>query len=133
MKTIELPAGGTVRGRPIATPAHPAPAFGIYLVPHPDYPWPHTNLPWPDFRTPRSTPDALTALNHLNTRAKAGDLVEIACRGGIGRTGTAIAALAVLDGLTPDEAFRWVRATYNPRAIETPWQRRWLKKVHATT
>ncbi|WP_156756701.1 protein-tyrosine phosphatase family protein [Actinokineospora pegani] len=129
MKTIELPAGGTIRGRPIATTPTPPPTFGVYLVPHPTYPWPHTNLIWPDFRTPRSTPDTLTALKDLNTRAKSGELVEIACRGGIGRTGTAIAALAVLDGLTPTEAFRWTRATYHPRAIETPWQRWWLKKV----
>jgi protein-tyrosine phosphatase len=53
----------------------------------------------------------------------------VACGGGIGRTGTALAALAVLDGLTPREALRWVRAGYHRRAVETPWQRRWLETV----
>jgi hypothetical protein len=35
----------------------------------------------------------------------------------------------VLDGLSPAEAFAWVRENYHPRAIETPWQRRWLRHV----
>ena len=48
--------------------------------------------------------------------------MEVACRGGVGRTGTALAALAVLDGLPPDETMRWVRWHYHPRAVETPWQ-----------
>ena len=34
-------------------------------------------------------------------RRAAGERVEVACRGGVGRTGTALAALAVLDGLAP--------------------------------
>ena len=50
--------------------------------------------------------------------------------GGVGRTGTALAALAVLDGLDPGRAVAWVRAHYHPRAVETPWQRRWLRGVH---
>ena len=50
----------------------------------------------------------------------------MACRGGIGRTGTALAALAVLDGLSPPDALHWVRAGYHRAAIETPWQRHWL-------
>jgi protein-tyrosine phosphatase len=55
--------------------------------------------------------------------------VEIACRGGIGRTGTALAALAVLDGLAPPAAVAWVRQAYHPRAVETPWQRGWLRRL----
>ena len=55
--------------------------------------------------------------------------MEVACRGGVGRTGTALAALAVLDGLPADEAVRWVRERYHPRAVETPWQRRWLRSL----
>ena len=55
--------------------------------------------------------------------------MEVACRGGIGRTGTALAALAILDGLTPPEALAWVRDAYHHRAVETPWQRRWLRGV----
>jgi hypothetical protein len=35
--------------------------------------------------------------------------------------------MAMLDGLGPSEAIAWVRERYHPRAVETPWQRRWLK------
>jgi hypothetical protein len=42
---------------------------------------------------------------------------------------TALAELAILDGLTPEEALRWVRRTYHPRAVETRWQQRWLRSV----
>jgi hypothetical protein len=42
---------------------------------------------------------------------------------------TALAALAVLDGLSPRQAVGWVRAGFRRRAVETPWQRRWLAKV----
>jgi protein-tyrosine phosphatase len=55
--------------------------------------------------------------------------VEVTCRGAVGRTGTALAALAVLDGRSPAEAVRWVRATYHPHAVETPWQRWWLRRL----
>jgi protein-tyrosine phosphatase len=47
----------------------------------------------------------------------------------VGRTGTALAALAVLDGLDPEAAVHWVRAVYDRRAVETPWQRWWLRRV----
>ena len=52
--------------------------------------------------------------------------VEIACGGGRGRTGTALACLAVLDGVPAAHAVAWVRRSYDPRAVETPWQRRWV-------
>jgi hypothetical protein len=56
-------------------------------------------------------------------------LADGPCRGGVGRTGTALAALAVLDGLSPSEAVGWVRQRYHPMAVETPWQRWWLRRV----
>ncbi len=74
----------------------------------------------------RATP--LDALHEARRRAAAGERVEVACRGGVGRTGTALAALAVLDGLTPGDAVHWVRAAYHRRAVETPWQRWWLRR-----
>lgn len=49
--------------------------------------------------------------------------VEVACGGGYGRTGTALACLAVLDGVPRSEAVAYVRGHYAPRAVETPWQR----------
>jgi protein-tyrosine phosphatase len=91
--------------------------------------WQHRRIRWPDFWVPTDTDDALDALREALRRARAGERVEIACKGGIGRTGTALAALAVLDGLAPGEAVTWVRAGYSPRAVETPWQARWLRHV----
>jgi protein-tyrosine phosphatase len=52
--------------------------------------------------------------------------VEVACPGGIGRTGTALACLAVLDGVPPNRAVAFVREHYHRRAVETPWQRRFV-------
>lgn len=56
----------------------------------------------------------------------AGERVEVACWGGVGRTGTALACLAILDGVPAAEAVAFVREQYRPRAVETPWQRRFV-------
>jgi protein-tyrosine phosphatase len=80
---------------------------------------------WPDFRTPASTSDAILALHDAYERA-ATRRVEVACGGGVGRTGTALAGIAVLAGVPSAAAVAWVRHRYHPRAAETPWQRRWV-------
>ena len=68
----------------------------------------------------RPTPAAAEdALREAWARAEA-ERVEIACAGGHGRTGTALACLAVLDGVPSREAVRYVRAHYAARAVETP-------------
>ncbi len=85
---------------------------------------------WPDFRTPASTDDAVAALREAYGRC-GGERVEIACGGGVGRTGTALAGMAVLAGVPPAEAVDWVRRRYNRRAVETPWQRRWVRHLRA--
>ena len=53
---------------------------------------------------------------------------EVACGGGRGRTGTALACLAVLDGVPPGEAVAYVRRHYDRRAVETPWQKRYVTR-----
>jgi protein-tyrosine phosphatase len=58
----------------------------------------------------------------------ADERVEVACAGGKGRTGTTHACLAILDGLPPGQAVRYVREHYNPRAVETPWQRWFVRQ-----
>jgi protein-tyrosine phosphatase len=125
---IALPSGPRVRGRRLRRAAGPA-DFALVLASGEPPVWSHRRIYWPDFWVPTDPADALDALREAHRRARAGERVEVACGGGIGRTGTALAALAVLDGLTPDEAFAWVRAGYHRRAIETPWQRRWLRRV----
>jgi hypothetical protein len=125
---VRLPGGGLVRGRRLGDAASPA-DFSLVLAPGPAPAWPHRRVRWRDFWVPSDTADTMDALREVRRRAAAGERVEIACHGGVGRTGTALAALAVLDGLTPADAVRWVRATYHRRAVETPWQRWWLRRV----
>ena len=60
-------------------------------------------------------------------RAEA-ERVEIACAGGLGRTGTALACLAILDGVPSTEAVAFVREHYNLHAVETPGQRRYVAR-----
>jgi protein-tyrosine phosphatase len=119
-------------------PEGPLPEYGLYLGAgrlrrqHDDQlSWPHQWIDWPDFLLPRDFEQARTRIRGLHARALAGQQVEVACGGGIGRTGTVIACLAVLAGLSPAEAITWVRKAYHPRAIETPWQRRWIIRFAA--
>lgn len=80
---------------------------------------------WPDFRLPTDRTDAASAL-HEAWECAADERVEIACSGGLGRTGTALACLAVLDGVPRGDAVAFLREHYSPRAVETPWQRRYV-------
>lgn len=89
-------------------------------------PWPSRWVRWPDFWLPTDRAAARAALRELWQRAD-GHRVEVACGGGRGRTGTALACLAVLDGVPPHEAVGFVRHGYHPHAVETPWQRRYVE------
>ncbi len=126
---VELPDGRRVRGRGLrhATAPDPAPDHGVYLLGRrpPATAWSSTWVRWPDLRLPSDRDAALAALREAHERAT-GERVEVACGGGLGRTGTALAVLAVLGGVEPGDAVGWVRARYHRRAVETPWQRRWV-------
>ena len=120
---VELPSGRRVRGRGLRQDL-PDPDFGLVLLGR-DRPtaWPHRWVRWPDFRLPRG--DLRAALDELLVRAGT-ERVELACGGGTGRTGTALACLAVLDGVPAADAVAWVRTHYRRRAVETPAQRRFV-------
>jgi protein-tyrosine phosphatase len=129
---VELPDGRRVRARGLRRPLPDGlePELGIYLVgkdPGP-FPWAHRWVAWPDFRLPRSTPEAVDALREAHDAA-AERRVELACGGGVGRTGTGLAVLAILSGVPRHEAVGWVRAHHHPKAVETRWQRRWIQRV----
>lgn len=128
---LHLPSGRLVRGRALSRPlpAGPLPDFALYLLadPPPPVPWDARWVRWPDFRLPRDRGDARDALREAWRRTEE-DRVEIACTGGRGRTGTALACLAVLDGVPPREAVAFVRQRYDPRAVETLWQRRYVAR-----
>lgn len=83
---------------------------------------------WPDFWLPRSPSEAVLALRQAYERC-ADERVEIACDGGTGRTGTALAIVARYAGVPASEAVTWVRTHYRPRAVETPWQRRFVRRA----
>ena len=82
---------------------------------------------WPDFRLPTDRPDAQDGLREAWRRA-ANTRVELACDGGRRRTGTSLARLAVLDDVPPPDAVAYVREHYDPRAVETPSQRRYVTR-----
>jgi hypothetical protein len=98
------------------------PAFGLYLDERWNPPWTHRHVDWPDFGLPRDTTALRAALEDVLDRARQGDRVELGCWGGHGRTGTALACLAVLAGTPASEAVAWVRENYCEKAVETPMQ-----------
>ncbi|MCQ4040985.1 protein phosphatase [Streptantibioticus rubrisoli] len=128
---LRLPSGRLVRGRGLRRPlpAGPTPAFAVYLLGEqpPEVPWEVRWVRWRDFRLPSSQTQAQAVLTEAWARA-ATDRVEIACGGGRGRTGTALACLAVLDGVPASQAVDFVRRNYDRHAVETPWQRRYVRR-----
>lgn len=128
---MPLPSGRLVRGRGLRRPmpSGPAPTYGVYLLgdPPPEFGWQSHWLKWRDFWLPADRAEAARrfggALEHAGT-----ERVEFACYGGKGRTGTALACLVILDGVDPADATAYVRLYYNSHAVETPWQKRFVKQ-----
>ena len=65
-------------------------------------------------------------LGDVIARVKGGRHVAVACLGGLGRTGTAVACLLVEAGLDPESAIALTR-TSRQRTIETPAQERFVR------
>ena len=128
---LTLPSGRLVRGRGLSKPLPegPEPTFALYLqgASPPPFAWESEWVRWRDFRLPSDPPALREALDRALDRA-ATDRVEVACTGGFGRTGTALACLAILDGLPAGEAVEYVRAHYRAKAVETPGQRRFVAR-----
>ncbi|MEV7419378.1 protein-tyrosine phosphatase family protein [Streptomyces sp. NPDC089919] len=128
---FRLPSGRLVRGRGLSRPLPPGapPQLGVYLLGEapPETAWESRWVRWPDFRLPKDRDRLRTVLAEALSRA-ADERVELACAGGRGRTGTALACLAVLDGLPSRDALAYVRRHYHPGAVETPWQRWFIRR-----
>lgn len=128
---VRLPSGRLLRGRTLRRPLpdSPLPEFAVYLLG--DHPasvrWDARWVRWPDFRLPTDRRDAQDALHEAWRRAEL-ERVEVACGGGRGRTGTALGCIAVLDGVPAREAVAFIQEHYDPRAIEAPWQRRYVAR-----
>ena len=100
---VELPDGRRVRGRGLRhgrPEGSERPQLGVYLTakPHAEDGWESVWIRWPDFRLPHSRTEAIRVLRRVHDQS-ADRRVELACGGGIGRTGTAVAILARLSGV----------------------------------
>jgi hypothetical protein len=127
---VTFPDGTTVTAVTFAAPdpyvREAAPSFGLYLDERWDPPWPHETVLWPDFGVPPDAPGLAEVLARLLVRARSGEAVELGCAGGHGRTGTALACLAVLTGVEAGRAVEWVRRHYCADAVETDEQERFV-------
>jgi hypothetical protein len=131
---LRLPSGRLVRGRGLRQPVPPGPAptFAVSLLstPPPAVAWQARWVRWADLWLPADPDQAREALVEAWESAEAGR-VEIACRSGRGRTGTAPACLAVVAGMPAHRAVAFVRQHYHPHAVETPWQKRYVTRFGA--
>lgn len=103
------------------------PTYGLYLDERWAPPWPHAHVPWPDFGLPPDAEALRASLRDVLDRARRGERVEVACVGGHGRTGTALACLATLTGVPASDAVAWVRGQYCDGAVETEDQRAFVE------
>jgi hypothetical protein len=127
---VNLPDGAVVfaQGRLGLVPPSrsPQPDYAVYLderwAADPDVTWPCRMISWPDFGLPKDVSELFDVIWDIHARAKTGEVVQIACYGGLGRTGTVLSCLAVCAGVQFSDAVEWVRANYDRRAVETDEQ-----------
>jgi len=105
--------------------------FGLYMDPAWAPTWVAETIDWKDFGLPTDTDRAVSQIVEAYRRAANGEWVEIGCIGGLGRTGTVLACMAVLSGVPEGEAVAWVREQYDPDAVETNEQELWVLEFAA--
>lgn len=142
---VHLPSGGVLfaRGLRGSRPPEPPPEFGLYLLGHPldrpslyaravvhlepwAPPWPYERIDWPDFAGPRDPRTAVGQVRAALAQVDRGVRTEVACGGGRGRTGTVLAAFAILQGLSAEHALTWLRTAYPSGRIESRASHRFL-------
>ena len=125
---ITLPDGTAIRASSIFDRVEDDPTrdFGLYM----DARWkpvsPSDLIDRRDFGLPADATRAATQIRDAFLRAKSGEAVEVGCLGGLGRTGTVLACMAVLTGLDAPSSIAWVRTNYRPDAVETADQEEWV-------
>lgn len=99
-----------------------APDFGLYL----DTVWKPACLAyqveWKDYGLPEYLDVAARAIIDAYNKALRGLWVEVGCIGGHGRTGTVLSCMAVLAGMEPVDAIKYVRGVYCTKAVESKSQ-----------
>ena len=107
------------------------PDFGFYL----DSIWKPDCIAfytyWQDFGLPTLPLETFVELLELVLEYAQDWAVEVGCIGGHGRTGTALACMAVLTGDTPITAVERIRALYCDRCVETKQQEWLVEAVYA--
>ena len=108
------------------------PDYAVYLDERwksdPNVTWPYRVIDWPDFGLPKDEGELFRVIVDVHARAKKGELVEVACYGGLGRTGTVLSCLAVCAGVAGNDAVDWVREHYDVRAVETSQQSKFVER-----
>jgi hypothetical protein len=122
---VVFPDGTAVWASALAARGAEACDFGLYLDARWAPTWPAVVVEWEDFGLPRDGDAAAAAIRDAFARARAGEVVEVGCTGGLGRTGIVLACMAILAGVPPDDAVAWVREHYDERAVETRAQEDW--------
>lgn len=137
---VEFPSGLRLRGRSWRTPAEIPADVCVVLATGVGNRFGESKvmsnaketivIDWPDFRLPRRSAHALEVLAEVGKRAQ-DERVEITSGDGLGRTGTAMAVIATLAGMDPQEAIDWVRNHYDHRAVGTHAQRAFVFDIGA--
>lgn len=129
---VRFPEGTAVHATECGRPdGGPDPDFCLYLDEcwsGAAISWDHELLDWPDHGLPADPDRADSLIVAAFERARAGEVVEVGCLGGSGRTGTVLACMAVLAGVPSNEAVEWLRAEYRASAVETVPQRQFVQE-----
>lgn len=125
---VRFPDGTVVRALALSErkAEDPDRGYGLYFDPKWRPSWEADLVDWEDFGLPGDFDRAAEQIRQAFLRAKRGDRVEIGCIGGLGRTGTALACMAILAGVPADHAVPWVRFNYNAHAVENHAQAQWV-------
>jgi len=126
--SVCLPDGTCIMASPLAArkEEHPERDFGLYMDAAWAPTWDADLIDWPDFGLPADEATAAGQIVSAFERAKNGERLEIGCIGGLGRTGTVLACMAILAGIPSEDAVEWVRSAYDSHAVETPEQEQWV-------
>ena len=97
---VVFPDGTVVRASSIGDRVEhdPTRSFGLYLDMRWLPTWPAEVVEWQDYGLPADGDRAADQITAAFARARRGDVVEVGCVGGLGRTGTVLACMAVLAG-----------------------------------
>ena len=126
---VTFPDGSRVRASSLADRRadDPERSYGLYLDARWEPTWTADLVDWKDFGLPVDPESAARSIERAHARARSGELVEVGCLGGLGRTGTVLSCMALLSGVPRGDAVAWVRRTYDPRAVETDEQEHWVE------